>query len=162
MGFARWLVGANWPSFRIRSYSTAKDRRRWHDGGVAADSRYRHLAGVYFLVQALLIVVWWAVLKGVPKAHRVFFGVESFTEISVLFFVADWLALLPASIGTFVLSLRKPGSAPWAAWFATGASAYALFGVSALAVFSEMPCISSLLMFLSTTASAFCARFLHV
>lgn len=87
--------------------------------------KVRHSAAAYFALQGIAVFAWWAVLWLYPPSRR-YFALEAGSETSLLaFWLADLTFLGVGSIVTSYLCRRDHEYKQIAAWFVTGAVAYA-------------------------------------
>lgn len=84
------------------------------------------MASGYFLVQGLVILVWWGMLGTLKEARR-FFLPDGASEMDLLAFsLPDLVLAAPGSLITGLALLYGARFAVGAAWFTTGAMGYAL------------------------------------
>lgn len=87
--------------------------------------KIRHSAAIYFAVQGIAVIAWWAVLFFVPSTRQ-YFVLEKTSETSLLaFWLADLSFLGLGSLAASWLCFRDHEYKRIAAWFVTGAVSYA-------------------------------------
>jgi protein-S-isoprenylcysteine O-methyltransferase Ste14 len=104
-------------------------------------------AAVYFALQGLGVIGWWAVLFLFP-ASRHYFMLESNSEFSLLaFWLADLSFLGLGSLAAAWLCFKRHEYSQIAAWFVTGAVSYAAIYTFAFAMITDYGWLGVTLMF---------------
>ena len=87
--------------------------------------KVRHSAALYYAIQGLAVIAWWAVLYLVPSSRQ-YFALERSSETSLMaFWLADLSFLGIGSLAVGWLCFRDHEYSRIAAWFVTGAVSYA-------------------------------------
>src|SRR5262245_30419329 len=87
--------------------------------------RVRRNAAIYYALQGLAVVVWWATLFVAPET-RTYFQLDAESATSLMaFFVPDIIFLGIGSFAASFLDFRKHRYATAAMWLVTGAISYA-------------------------------------
>jgi protein-S-isoprenylcysteine O-methyltransferase Ste14 len=109
--------------------------------------KVRQAAAVYFLLQGLVVFLWWALLLLLPSA-RSYFVLEPHSEMSLLsFWLADLFLLGLGSLVAGWLCLRDSLYLRIGVWFVTGSISYAALYCLAFALFTDVGWLGVLLMF---------------
>lgn len=105
-----------------------------------------HYAAVYFALQGLGVIGWWAALLLFP-ASRHYFMLEGNSEFSLLaFWLADLSFLGIGSLAAAWLCFRNHQYSQIASWFVTGAVSYAAMYTFAFAMITDYGWIGVTLM----------------
>lgn len=109
--------------------------------------KVRHSAAIYFAVQSIAVIAWWATLYLYPSARK-YFQLEQYSETSLLAF---WLADLAfISAGSFVTAWLCATDSPLKtipAWFVTGCVSYAAVYTFVFASMADAGWLGVVLMF---------------
>ena len=109
--------------------------------------KVRRAAALYFIVQGVGVIVWWAVLYLVPSS-RTSFQLEANTQTSLLaFWLADISFLGFGSIAAGWLCFRDSQYAQFVSWFVTGAISYVTVYCFAFALMTDRGWLGVTLMF---------------
>lgn len=119
------------------------------------------LAAAYFLVQAVLVPLWWAMLLVVPVSRDWFLPARGLDPAFVAFVAPDLAVLSVGSAIAGVLARGNHRMARPAAWFVFGAVLYATVYTLAWTVLVDSPFLSAALMIAASAGSAFGARALR-
>ncbi len=121
-----------------------------HDGFVA-----RRLAAMYFLVQAIAVTGWWALLAFVPPTWSLF-AIHEAPRIALGAFAPGDLGIV--AVGSALVALRRPR--PWTgplAWIVAGAMIYGAAYTVTASVLGAAPPLGALLMLPAAVASLLAA-----
>jgi hypothetical protein len=119
------------------------------------------LAGAYFLVQAVLVPLWWSMLFAVPASRDWFLPSRDLDPAFVAFVAPDLIVLSVASAITGVLAPRTPQLARTGSWFVVGAVMYATAYTLAWTALVAAPWLSAALMMAAAAGSIASARALR-
>ncbi len=108
--------------------------------------KVRHSAAIYFGIQGVAVIVWWAVLFSFPPVRQ-YFAIERISETSLMaFWLADLLFLGIGSIVACWLCCRNDQYMRVAAWFVTGAVSYVAVYCLTLAIMTDVGWLGVTLM----------------
>lgn len=94
-------------------------------------------AAIYYAIQGLAVLAWWAVLFAVPSSRK-YFLLERSSEFSLIaFWLADLAFLGIGSLTAAWLCLRRNQYSQIASWFVTGAVSYAAVYCLAFAMITD-------------------------
>jgi hypothetical protein len=113
---------------------------------------------LYFLVQAVAVVLWWVALAIWPAARPWFLPGTSIDPAFAAFAGADLLVLAPLSAVTSWLAASGRSWAPVAAWLTTGAVCYSAAYTVVWTPLVGAPVLSPLAMIAAAAGSVTCAR----
>ena len=109
--------------------------------------KVRHSAALYYAIQGLAVIAWWAVLYLVPSSRQ-YFALERSSETSLMaFWLADLSFLGIGSLAVGWLCFRDHEYSRIAAWFVTGAVSYASVYCFAFALMTDVGWLGVTLMF---------------
>ena len=109
--------------------------------------KVRHSAAIYFVIQGLAVISWWALLYLVPLTRQ-YFLLERSSETSLMaFWLADLSFLGIGSLAASWLCYRDHEFARIAAWFVTGAVSYAAVYCFAFALMTDVGWLGVTMMF---------------
>ena len=109
--------------------------------------KVRCWAALYFGVQGTTVILWWIILAAVPDSRQ-FFRLEQNSEKSLLaFWLADLSFIGLGSLATCWLCVRNYQYKEIAAWFVTGAVAYASIYCFSFAMITDAGWLGVTLMF---------------
>jgi protein-S-isoprenylcysteine O-methyltransferase Ste14 len=108
--------------------------------------KIRRTAAIYFALQGISVIAWWAILFFVPRTRQ-YFLLERDNETSLLaFWLADLSFLGLGSLVVALLCLRNQEYLRIAAWFVTGAVSYAAIYCFVFAMMTDMGWLGVTLM----------------
>lgn len=109
--------------------------------------KVRHSAALYYAIQGLAVIAWWAVLYFAPSTRQ-YFTLERSSEASLMaFWLADLSFLGIGSLAASWLCYRDHEFARIAAWFVTGAVSYAAVYCFAFALMTDVGWLGVTMMF---------------
>lgn len=119
------------------------------------------LAAAYFLVQAVLVPLWWSMLFAVPASRDWFLPSRDLDPAFVAFVAPDLIVLSVASAITGVFAPRTPQLARTGSWVVVGAVMYATAYTLAWTALVGAPWLSAALMMAAAAGSIASARALR-
>lgn len=129
-----------------------------HVPTVGAQGKSTKLAGWYFVVQGMGIVVWWLLIWLLAPVRDMFLQADRATGLMKTLFIADLFALAFVSILAGALFLRRRKAGNGAAFVVFGAMLYATLITVGMAWAGWVTNISLLTMLLSCAATTFACR----
>ncbi|MBK7933844.1 MAG: isoprenylcysteine carboxylmethyltransferase family protein [Acidobacteria bacterium] len=109
--------------------------------------KVRHSAAIYFVVQGIAVIAWWATLSFVPSTRQ-YFLLEKSSETSLMaFWLADLSFLGIGSLAAGFLSWRDHEYSRIASWFVAGAVSYAAVYCLAFAWMTDAGWLGVTMMF---------------
>ena len=119
------------------------------------------LAAAYFLVQAVLVPLWWSLLFAVPASRDWFLPSRDLEPAFVAFVAPDLVVLSVASAITGAFASRTTQVARTGSWFVVGAVMYATAYTLAWTALVAAPWLSAALMIAASAGSIASARALR-
>lgn len=108
--------------------------------------KVRRTAAIYYLLQGISVIVWWAMLVAAPES-RDWFQLEAKSQLSLFaFWLPDAVLIAPGSlIAAYLINIRNRfGTA--AMWLLTGAVSYATLYTLAFAMMTDRGWLGVVLM----------------